>query len=436
VKGRIDLCLLMLVAGLSPALPASAQSNDGFHTHQIIPVAVDSASFSQRFVFRAYFPALPVPVLVRYYPAEGTSQSEPIDCPTFTLLTGGQEGGMVFDSLRDLCPGLPVGSQFGLLYLRADGVQRPFAAFTRVSNAKGIGFSIEAFPAHVFTEAPAIVDGIRRRAATASSPGLQTNCFLGNLGELTPSARTGTQQVVYSVTRPDKTGYASAVDLAPGQFVRLLDVFAAAGAPAGDFDNAAFRYAPSNPTEYAPIVGFCTVQDNSSFGADFRIAKFSQNPITCSFENCGWDYMGDGQMMRMTEARDDAAIPGVGRLPFSIPAGPNHQNSHVFYFRRPDTVGCSLQVYGGSASGAAYGLEMRLVRQDQTVAGGDGVTAFSGVYLGDKRDGGSLDERYVLQVESNGQNEASARPYGIYCQSGSGHTRGDTILRDRAADDF
>ena len=411
-----------------------AQSNDGFHTLQVIPIAVDSASFTQRFIFRSWLLA-ETPIAVRFYP--GTGQAQAIDCPDFTIPTVPQPARIAFASLRDLCPGIPSGSVFGLLYLRVkDGLNRPFAAYSRVSNTKGIGFSVEAFPPHLFTHAPAVVEGIRRIAATPSSPAFQTNCFLANLGEVTPSDRTGATEVFYGVFGPDGTGPNAMVTLAPGQMVRLLDVFAAAGFPAGDVDDAEFRYLENSPGPATPIVGFCTVQDNSSFGADFRIAKPDQD-FGCNSEGAGCDYgMGDAHVLRETHSSSDMAVAGAGRLPFEIPAGPMHQNSHVFYFRHPDTIGCRLKTPDYAPATAAYGLEMRLTLGDTVLAGGDGAVGFSGLFLGDKFDIGDTNLRFVLQVESNGQNEAAVRPYVVECKSGSGHTRGDTIIRDRAADDF
>jgi hypothetical protein len=426
--------LLAAASSLLGATDASAQSNDGFHSIQVIPVAVDSTSFTQRFILRPWALA-ETPIAVRYFPGEGTSQGAPMDCPDFTIPTEPRPARKVFASLRDLCPGLPPGPQFGLLLLRVkDGKNLPFAAFSRVSNAQGIGFSVEAFPPHLFSSSPSIVDGIRRIAATASSPAFQTNCFLANLGELTPSARTAPTKVNYGVIRLDGTGEGAQVDLAPGQFVRLLDVFAAVGMPAGDVDDAEFRYTSYYPTPQAPIVGFCTVQDNSSFGADFRIAKPDQD-AGCIGEACD-SGMGDAHVMRITDAGADTFVAGAGALAFSLPVGPGHQNSHAFYFRHPDTIACKLKTADFALATPAYGLEMRLMLGGSVLAGGDDVVGFSGFYLGDKFDVDSTNRRYVLQVESNGQNEGVERPYRIECESGSGHTRGDTILRHRAADDF
>jgi hypothetical protein len=53
--------------------------------------------------------------------------------------------------------------------------------------------------------------------------------------------------------------------------VRYLDIFAAAGLPAGDRSNVTAQFtAGASPT--AALLSFCTVQESTFFGADFRMA--------------------------------------------------------------------------------------------------------------------------------------------------------------------
>ena len=248
----LALAALFLAPGI-----AAAQSNDGFHTIQVIPVVVDTASFTQRFIFRAAF-LQPTPVSVRFYPSRGSTQATPLDCPSFEIPVVPRPGRQVFKSLRDLCPALQAGSQFGLLYLRENSPGNlPFAAYSRVSNPQGGGFSVEAFPAHVFGGAPAIVDGIRRLAATATSPAYQSNCFLASLDDTVGPVRAPVT-VNYAVLLKNGSEFGASLSLAAGQFVRLLDVFAAVGVPPGDQDDAEFRYVLGYlPTHAAPMVGHC-----------------------------------------------------------------------------------------------------------------------------------------------------------------------------------
>ena len=67
------------------------------------------------------------------------------------------------------------------------------------------------------------------------------------------------------------------VDVKPMEFIRLLDVFATLNAPPGDVDNVRATFESIVPVAGgAPVlfVASCTVQNNTWFDADFRIAKF------------------------------------------------------------------------------------------------------------------------------------------------------------------
>ncbi|MEO6519427.1 MAG: hypothetical protein ABIO17_10620, partial [Pseudoxanthomonas sp.] len=170
------------MAGTAPAL---AQSTDGFHAIQVFPVVVDTAAFSQKFTFKNPDAANAVTVSTIYFPADGTSQLVNTGCSSIVIPAGGQ---MVFTSLRQICTTLAAGNQFGFLYTAITGTNTGlFAGYSRVSNPAAIGFSVEAFPAHTFTSADTIVTGLRRRASSSSSPAFQTNCFVGNLHDVSPS---------------------------------------------------------------------------------------------------------------------------------------------------------------------------------------------------------------------------------------------------------
>ena len=134
------LCL----AAATGAGKALAQSTDGYHAIQVFPIAVDSASFAQRFTFRNPDAATAITLAVKYFPGTGTTQAAAIACPTVVIPANGQ---VVVSSLRALCPALAAGSQFGFLYTNDSDAtrKRPYAAFSRVSNVQGIGFSVEGF---------------------------------------------------------------------------------------------------------------------------------------------------------------------------------------------------------------------------------------------------------------------------------------------------
>jgi hypothetical protein len=410
---------------------AQAQTTDGYHSIQVFPVVVDSASFAQRFNFTT--PNMfPVTLKIKYFPGEGTANAAtgPITCNNVVIPAN---NATVVPSLRALCPGLAANSTaFGFLHVQAmdstDGMMSDipvFAAFSRVSNPAGNGFSVEAFGAHTFTAGTAVVNGLRRLAATSNSPSFQTNCFLANMNELAPDTPGPTRRVNYVVGQGGNS-WAGFVDLAPGKLVRLLDVFAAAGAPAGDYNDAYMVVTPANaqtdPNRPA-LMTFCTVQDNTSFGADFRVGKTAYGTMGIGSN----DGMAAREILRKVDVQ--------GRV-FEIGTG-SSANTHIVYFKHPDTVQCSLlHPTTFEPLTAAYGLEMRASDSDQLEAeGGDDATGTGMVYTGDKREHKGYNGRYLIEVESNETNEGVVRPYALYCASGSGNTFGYDLIKYKEAVD-
>ena len=406
--------------GLAMAAPVAAQSTDGYHAIQVLPVVVDTASFTQRISLHNHS-TLSVTLTPTYYPADGTVEAASSDC-SLIVVPGKSE--VTVGSLRQLCPHLAAGSAFGMLLLRS-GTPRTFAVHSRVSNAAGAGFSVEAFPANDFSGATTVVTGLRRRAASAGAPAFQTNCFVGNLPTFSQATPANTQ-VTLNVRNAGALVGSTTLSLAPGKLVRMLDVFAAVGDAANEYDQATAEFIPAGRTG---VVSFCTVQDNTSFGADFRIGKQVQ---------------GTGVFQTMFEVGRirEVAVSGMlhfngttpSLVPYQIQPGPNG-NTHFLYFRHPDVINCTLMhPTTNQVATPDYGLEMRLLTrindtaQWEPVAGGDMVTSFANVYLGDKHErGNGGDTIYMLQVESNGLNEGVLRPYKFRCASGSGHTLGELI---------
>jgi hypothetical protein len=427
--------LLASAAGLlllASAPGARAQTTDGYHTIQVFPVVVDSASFAQRFNFTT--PNLfPVTVKTKFFPGQGTAQAAlgPLACNDVVIPAN---NATVVSSLRALCPGLPVGvTSFGFLHVQSapssDGMYSDipvFAAFSRVSNPQGNGFSVEAFAAHTFTAGTAVINGLRRLAATSNSPAYQTNCFIGNINLLDPESVPTTRRVNYTLGQGGQS-WNGFIDLKPGEQYRMLDVFATAGAPAGDYNDAYLVLRPAdaqtNP-ERPGLMSFCTVQDNTSFGADFRVGKTA------------YGSMGIGSNDGMA-AREIMSTKDVQDRVFEIAPG-NSANTHIVYFRHPDTVQCRLlDPVTGAPLTAASGLEMRASDSDQLEAvGGDNQTGTGVIYLGDKVDShNGYNNRYLIEVESNETNTAATRPYGLYCSSGSGNTFGYDIIKYKEAVD-
>ena len=109
--------------------------------------------------------------------------------------------------------------------------------------------------------------GLRRQAA---APSYQGNCFIqnaeGRVGRVVVTLASGTGQLIAS----------RIYDLQSNEFIRLLDVFSTLNAPAGDYDNIRASFESIVPVGGGSPVGFlasCTVQNSTSFDADFRVAK-------------------------------------------------------------------------------------------------------------------------------------------------------------------
>ncbi len=418
----------LLAVTLAAALASGqcrSQTTDGYHAIQVFPVVVDTAAFTQRFHFRNPN-AVPVTIKPRYFPANGTT-SIAFTCPDFVVPAGAVA---TFTSLRTICPSLAAGSQFGFLHTSGTASKiAPYAAFSRVANPQGNGFSVEAFPANTFTSATVVVNGIRRMAATGSSPAFQTNCFIGNLNELAPVGSPPSTNIHYSLyTSAGALIAAADAALAPGKMVRLLDVFAIA--PLGNYVDAYIKFEEQG-VEEPGIMAFCTVQDNTSLGADFRIAK-QEFSDSSNFALPGVVGSQDDIALRDYQNKVDS------KRTFRLLAGSVH-NYHLFYFRHPDWVQCELLGVNALPLPMSNRLEMRLEDPAGNVlAGGNNILSFGPIYLGDKTDyAGGLNSRYYLRVEDNeGIDQLTSVTYNIHCQTGSGSTLGDMVVYNAAGDAF
>ena len=162
-------------------------------------------------------------------------------------------------------------SYFGLLVLTELAGVHPFYGYARVQNPQGIGFSVEGFPADNFNDQVSHATGLKK---TTGGLIYQTNCFVGSLAE--PATYT---LKLFNDSTGAQIGATISGSLSAFQQVRYLDVFGPGGvnaAPA-NYANVRAEFAADPP---ATLVGFCTVQDNASFGADFRIGKSYGGPGT------------------------------------------------------------------------------------------------------------------------------------------------------------
>ncbi|OGT56478.1 MAG: hypothetical protein A3E01_10325 [Gammaproteobacteria bacterium RIFCSPHIGHO2_12_FULL_63_22] len=434
---KLALAAGVCAAGILGATTTFAQSADGFHAIQVFPVVVDTASFTQRFTFRNPN-ATSLSIAPTYFPGTGTATANSVPCPAIVIAADSDK---TFNTLRDVCPALAAGSNFGFLYTSSNNVAA-YSGFSRVANPQGNGFSVEAFSANTFTSATSSVSGIRRLAAGGGAPAFQTNCFVANLNDVVPEAVPVTTSINVSVFSSTNVqlGATTAVALAPGKLTRLLDAFAAVGAPGGDHDNARVRFFELGGGEPA-LMSFCTVQDNTSFGADFRIAK--QESSSGSSDAANGSVMGpqdDSARRDMTASEDVRMNSGGANVitrTFVIPGQtfpPNFtgfSNTHVMYFRHPDWVSCEIiDPATGVRALFSHNLEMRMLADDgvTVLAGGNDQQGFSPIYLGDKRSrNAGSNTRYTIEVETMIVDVVGSRPYRLHCQSGSGSTAGDVL---------
>ncbi|MBC7657976.1 MAG: hypothetical protein H7147_12505 [Frankiaceae bacterium] len=413
------LSLLLGIVGHS----ALAQTTDGYHTIMVFPLVVDTASFTQRFQFRNPNDEA-INIETKYFPANGTAQAAPLSCNPVNVAAGKMT---VVLTLKALCPGLnPVGSHFGFLYTRESSATKslPYTGFSRVANPQGLGYTVETFPPHTFTSADSAVIGIRRLAATASTPAYQSNCFVGNLNDV--NAITQTNLRVHYTVYDDTTAKVAEgdINLLPGKMQRMLDVFSYAGLGAvANYNDAqiTFQEFSDVASDEPGMMAFCTVQDNTTVGSDFRIAKQERGAGVLGYPG---DRVGaqDNHVNRETLVTAD----GLSRQ-FTILPGAN-SNTHVMYFRHPDYIQCEILI-GGVRADPSYGLEMVLRNQDgDDIAGGQDQTGWGRLYLGDKTQvNGGSNSRYTIEVQDAERNTGATRPYTLHCQSGSGHTLGDLI---------
>jgi hypothetical protein len=248
-----------------PAL-ASAQTTVGIGTTIVFPDVAQTASYATEVTL--YNPnAEELVASVAFYGAVNSpGGSGPKTCTNVSVPAGRS---LQF-SLGAVCA-LPAGNNFGLMVVKDSAVpaSRPFYGYTRVQNPQGIGFSIEGFPIDNFNYKTGHSAGLKRLAATPSAPAYQTNCFVGSL-----ESSVHYELRLFNDTTGTQVGGVVSGIIGPYSLYRFLDVFGTNGvhAPDGDYYNIRAQFAELDGGT-AKMIGFCTVQDNTSFAADFRIAK-------------------------------------------------------------------------------------------------------------------------------------------------------------------
>jgi hypothetical protein len=254
----------VLLASLAVLLQSSGvigQTTSGTSATIVVPVIAQTASFgSEVTVYNPNGSAIIVnPV---FYDAQNTATPGPKACTSVSL---GANVTKAF-TIATQCA-LPAGSNFGLLVLsESTGTQR-FYGYARTQTPQGVGFSTEGFPIENFNDQLQHATGLKRVAASGGLPANQTNCFVATLADA-----VSYELRLYDGATNVQLGSTLSGSLAAFQQYRYLDVFALAGVAAGDKTNVRAQFTNLTGSK-KKLIGFCTVQENTSFSADFRIAK-------------------------------------------------------------------------------------------------------------------------------------------------------------------
>ena len=399
--------LVVALLGIVATGHAFAQVAAGA-TQVIIPLAAQTSSFTSEITLKDESGASNS-VTMQFIEAQSSSSPGVKSCSSISLAA--------FEvktvTLAAQC-GLATGSHFGYVLLKSGASSRWFFAYSRTSNPQGIGFSVEGYPVgHIGGGDPfSEIGGAKRKAAAGSSPAFQTNCFVATLDD----------PVDYAISVDDANGSGTLVgSLGAFQMQRYLDIYAAAGAPAGDHDDTTVTFEKTDANQFPnTLLGFCTVQDNTSFSADFRIAKTLNAADPGQFRlNCFGVSFG-----ATTGSCTSSLTP-------SAPEVPNATTKIRMTTRiqAPDTVNCSL-------ISASANLEMRLVRDSDgaVVAGGNNATSLSYSTGARSAIGGGFHQYYWLEVGAQSATGTFPIPFGIKCTSGNGMA--DPLDVQSVADDF
>jgi YD repeat-containing protein len=225
----------------------------------VVPVVAQTTSYRTE-VFVRNGNAEALELAVNFYEADNSSIPGQRLCAPFQVPA---------NTTRSLILGtqcaLGSGNHFGMLILEeaADPQVHGFTVYSRSQTPAGAGFSVEGYPVANFGAQPVAVEGLKR---TSTAPYYLANCFVGAL-EAGASYRLDLE-----TSSGTPIGSALTGSLQANHLVRYLDVLKLAGAPTGDYSGVRAKFTQTSPGT-TPMVGFCTMQESVTFGADFRIAK-------------------------------------------------------------------------------------------------------------------------------------------------------------------
>jgi hypothetical protein len=387
MRNILTRAMLLAIAGMAVSSAASAQSPNGFASIVHVPVVVNSGTF-QSTIFVHNPNGSAVNVQINYNGAFGTGSAGFVDCGSHAIAAGTTAE---FD-FGTVCT-LTGASNFGTMRIwETESTTRPIAAYTRVQAFTGNGFSVEGFPIGGFANdnGASVALGLRRQAA---APTYQTNCFVSSIGE-----PVSVDMKLFDGTNT-QLGTTQTIAVGANGTTRLSDVFAMAGAAAGDYSNVRAEFSQAAATVGNPSYSaFCTVQNNTSFDADFRIAKTvtPDDATTLYSSNQPKDGFGENLI-----------VPANMKAVFGL------------FVRHPDFVSCR------TVGSQVDNTEIRLVAPNGAiVAGGDNITGTGELFTGEKStvNNGS-NGMWRLEVGSRDGLGLEATKYNIQCASGNGSNR-------------
>jgi hypothetical protein len=378
----------------------------------VIPVVAQTGSYTTE-VFVRNNQATPITLNVRFY--EALTSSVPGQRPCAQLVLPGTA--VLPFTLASQCT-LGAGPNHGMLILEDAAPQKTntFFAYSRTQTPSGNGFSVEAYPIGTFSGEIGGALGLKRQSA---APTYQTNCFVAALGE----------PLNYSIQLRDgsnldaQIGNTVAGSLNAYEMRRYLDIFSVAGLPPGDYSNIRARF-QNTSNNGAQLVGLCTVQESTFFGADFRLARSIEGQ-----DNRQRRYICFGQSTCGT-ADGSQNINNVA-----------NKNIHWTILTPPDYVKCEI---AGSNAGE---LEIQVRGPGDTFlapvwpssppysSGGDNQTSFY-IFTGHRNEtNNGVATRWFIDVgRREGSTMAAPIPYGITCYAGNGLSA--PWQRAAVADDF
>jgi hypothetical protein len=362
----------LVIAAFAPGR-AAAVTTDGSALSLVIPVVASTSSYSSRIhVFNT--DSFAVTVAVGYYGSPGTASPGYRSCGQILIL-----GTTADYDIAALC-GLGSGSHFGMLRLNANGF---VSAYSRVSNPQGNGFSVEGIPNGNFFGSQLNVVGTKKSAV---APGYQTNCFVGSLDE------PANYSIKLFAPNGSQIGSELTGSVGANELKRILDIFGAAGIESSELSDIRVQTS-STDANLPALVAFCTVQNNTSFDADFRIAK---------------SRTGGG-------AGSNKVVRGLTPLaPFAGPA--KHRFATVL--KAPDQVGCWI------TAPQADKLEIRLIAPDRSVAGGGSDQASFVTFFGPRSTiAGGYDEVWTVEISPREIDQTYPLAYDFNCYAGNGMVR-------------